>query len=150
MKNIVVAIEFDEELSDIVDFTSLLLKDWESEVHVVHVYEPNCKLVEYAPHMVDAISSYEDHLQEQASSVRGIVKKLIDNGIRSHGYMKPINRNVADSILEFCSEKDADLLVVGSHHSGRMERLILGSVAERVIRQANLPVVAVPRTPADS
>ena len=149
MENIVVAIEFDEELKDIVDFTTDFLMEQEAEVHVVHVYEPNCKLVEYAPHMVDAINSYEDHLQEQADAVKGIVKDLEENKIKAHGYMKPINRNVVESILEFCAEKDAELLVVGSHHSGRVERFLLGSVAEKVIRHADIPVIAVPRKPND-
>jgi len=41
-------------------------------------------------------------------------------------------------------EEAADLIVVGSHGRSGLDRLILGSVAERVVRQSTLPVLLIP------
>ncbi|MFB6149882.1 MAG: universal stress protein [Halobacteriales archaeon] len=38
---------------------------------------------------------------------------------------------------------DADVIVIGSHERGGVSRLLLGSVAETVIRRATMPVTVV-------
>lgn len=48
-----------------------------------------------------------------------------------------------DEILKLCSEVGADLVFVGSHGMTGLERLILGSVSERVVREALCPVMVV-------
>ncbi|WP_250535496.1 universal stress protein [Caballeronia sp. AZ10_KS36] len=52
--------------------------------------------------------------------------------------------DVASLILSAASTFDADLLVMGTHGRKGVQRLILGSVAERCLRQATLPVLLVP------
>lgn len=50
----------------------------------------------------------------------------------------------ASLILEVAEEVGADLIVMGTHGRAGLERLILGSVTDRVLRRAPCPVVAVP------
>jgi nucleotide-binding universal stress UspA family protein len=50
----------------------------------------------------------------------------------------------ASAILEHAARLPADLLVMGTHGRGGFERLILGSVAETVLRRASCPVLTVP------
>jgi nucleotide-binding universal stress UspA family protein len=52
----------------------------------------------------------------------------------------------ADEILAVAGEIDAGLIVVGSHGKGAVERALLGSVAEHVVRGARCPVIVVKRT----
>jgi nucleotide-binding universal stress UspA family protein len=49
----------------------------------------------------------------------------------------------AGDILEFVEENDTDLLVLGSHGRSGIRRLLMGSVAEQVIRNASCPVFTV-------
>ena len=55
-------------------------------------------------------------------------------------------------IVEYAIENDCDTIVMGTHGRGGIDRLLLGSVAERVVRSSAVPVVIVPvkETPADS
>ncbi len=53
----------------------------------------------------------------------------------------------ADSILAFATSRKTDLIVMGTHGRRGFDRLMLGSVTERVIRKAPCPVLAV-RKPA--
>lgn len=46
-------------------------------------------------------------------------------------------------ILDYAAEVDADLLVMGTHGRSGVDRVLLGSVAERVLRRAPVPVVTV-------
>jgi len=54
--------------------------------------------------------------------------------------------NVAAEILDQALTWPADLIVMGSHGHGGLTRLMLGSVAERVLRLADCPVLIVPHS----
>jgi universal stress protein A len=49
----------------------------------------------------------------------------------------------ADVILEQAAKRDVNLIIMGSHGKKGMTRLVLGSVAETVLRQAGCPVLVV-------
>lgn len=46
-----------------------------------------------------------------------------------------------DEILKVAEEVGADLLFVGSHNKATLERFLLGSVSERIVREAKCPVM---------
>jgi nucleotide-binding universal stress UspA family protein len=54
--------------------------------------------------------------------------------------------NPVSCILEHARSLPADLIVMGTHGRGGFERLVLGSVAEKVLRKAMCPVMTVPPT----
>jgi len=49
----------------------------------------------------------------------------------------------SETIEEYAAAHDADLVVVGTHGRTGVERVLLGSVAERVLRTATRPVLVV-------
>jgi nucleotide-binding universal stress UspA family protein len=49
-----------------------------------------------------------------------------------------------EAILRVADERDVSLIVMGTHGRSALARAILGSVADRVVRQAKVPVVLVP------
>jgi nucleotide-binding universal stress UspA family protein len=50
----------------------------------------------------------------------------------------------ASCLADVCRDRDADLLVVGRRGAGLVERLVMGSVADRVAHYAPCPVLIVP------
>ncbi len=54
-----------------------------------------------------------------------------------------VGHNVGDVIVEYLSERKADLLVMGSHGRGAFKAVLLGSVATRVTARCKLPVLIV-------
>lgn len=55
----------------------------------------------------------------------------------------PVTGDVAASLNDTARQWGADLLVIGTHGRRGVRRLVLGSVAESVIRQASMPVLLV-------
>ncbi len=49
----------------------------------------------------------------------------------------------ATDIVAFGEESDADVIVMGTHGRSGVDRLLLGSVAERVVRSSPIPVLTV-------
>jgi nucleotide-binding universal stress UspA family protein len=56
----------------------------------------------------------------------------------------------APAIRGYADEHDADLIVMGTHGRSGLDRLVVGSVAETVIRQSEVPVVTVRPTSGDT
>jgi nucleotide-binding universal stress UspA family protein len=56
--------------------------------------------------------------------------------------------DVATLILQAAATFKADLLVMGTHGRRGLQRLIEGSVAERCLREARLPVLVIPAAAA--
>ena len=47
----------------------------------------------------------------------------------------------AKTLRQVAVDYDADLIIVGSHHRGLLERLVIGSVSEEIVRTAHCPVL---------
>jgi len=78
-----------------------------------------------AHRQLEAVISTEDREQRRA---RGIV----------------ITSNApATAIVEYAKEEGVDLIVLGTHGRGAVAHLLVGSVAERVVRSASCPVLTV-------
>lgn len=56
----------------------------------------------------------------------------------------------ADSILSFAESQKADVIIMGTHGQRGYDRLMLGSVTNRVMRRAPCPVLVVCQAPPDS
>ena len=50
----------------------------------------------------------------------------------------------AGVLIEYCEQESADVLVVGKRGAGLVERLVTGSVADRLVHDATCPVLVVP------
>lgn len=55
-------------------------------------------------------------------------------------------RKPAGEIIAEAAEQEVDLIVMGSHGRDGFQRLLMGSVTERVIRQSTTPVLVIPNT----
>ncbi len=87
--------------------------------------------------MVDFLRNEGDNvlkeLKEQVESAGVRAKLLKKEGIP------------ADEIIETAKKEDVDLIVIGTLGRSALEKLLLGSVAEKVIRHAPCPVLVVRR-----
>lgn len=55
----------------------------------------------------------------------------------------PEGFDTAEALLDLAEEVDASLLVIGSRHRTRVGKLLLGSTVQRVLLEAQLPVLVV-------
>ncbi len=54
------------------------------------------------------------------------------------------NRDVHDRILEYADEQEIDLVVMATHGRSGLDRFLLGSTTERVLRSSSIPMMIVP------
>ena len=69
-------------------------------------------------------------------------QRLAESGVE-HELRQTMGRDIADEILAVAADVDADAIVIGIRHRSPVGKLIMGSVAQRVIIDAACPVIAV-------
>lgn len=84
---------------------------------------------------VVAVTASDDAPTDDSVDVDGVASRLVRAG------------SPAQVLIEAADELDADLIVVGRHDASGLERMKLGSTAERVIHGAPCPVAIVPPEP---
>ncbi len=89
---------------------------------------------------LEAIPSEVSHHKAQ-EFVNAAVRKLSQRGVTSIGVVR--EGNVAEEILDFAHELDCSMIIVGSKGTGKVGRFALGSVADKVMRHADRPVLVV-------
>lgn len=78
------------------------------------------------------------HLERQCALFPGIdVKVDVISGV-----------DAAQSIIEYAQQNDVDLIAMSTHGRTGFRHLVLGSVAEKVLRHSTVPVVVFPRPAA--
>lgn len=142
MKNIAVGIDFSDRGIAVLDRAAELALAMKAHLFLVHIYAPEPDFVGYAEFAYPGKDERQLELHEEKAKIRELIDALKKRGIEATGYMR--EGDTVHALLEFAEQREAGMLVVGSHGKGLVERLLLGSVAEGIIRHATLPVVVVP------
>ncbi len=88
-----------------------------------------------------------------ANEARGIAKTtaaenlntLVSNIFGSHLVSRYVQEGSAEAeILKVAREWPADIIIVGTHGRKGLSRMILGSVADKIIKNSNIPVIVIP------
>ena len=71
------------------------------------------------------------------------LRDLMPDTFRGMWEAEVVRGQPADAIVRFAQERDIDLIVMGTHGRSGLQHVFLGSVAEKVVRQAPCPVLTV-------
>jgi len=90
----------------------------------------------------------EWRLREAEQDLRDLADEAASGGVRATPVV--LQGEVPTAIANHLHDSDADLAVMTTHDRGRLERLLLGSVSDTVMRHAHIPALLVraPRTDA--
>jgi nucleotide-binding universal stress UspA family protein len=142
IKTILVPTDFSETSEVAVRYGKSLAETFGAALHVIHVVqEPFAQ-----PWAVEAYGFSLATLQEEWQR---------DASARVEGILTPEERTALNAtlttvlghpyveILRYAQDHSVDLIVLGTHGRGPLGHLVMGSVAERVVRKAPCPVLTV-------
>lgn len=141
LKNILVATDFGEPSAVALAYGRDLARSYGATLHLLHVVED--VLVRYGPEMGFAMPDVQKDLEKGAT--RSLTALLTDDD-RNTLTVVPVVQSgttVAAGITDYAKANAIDLIVAGTHGRGVMKHLLMGSVAERVVRTAPCPVLTV-------
>ncbi|MCU4925766.1 universal stress protein [Halobacteria archaeon AArc-dxtr1] len=109
----------------------------ESMIHAVYSVDTSRALTANAPD--ELLGALEQQGEDAMATVR---EQAIDAGVSVSGAIT--SGSPADIILTSATERDVDLIVMGTHGRTGIGQWFLGSVTENVVREADTPVFCVP------
>lgn len=122
-----------------------------AELIVVHVTQPIPPVIGVPPfpeHAAFDTSRYEEVIRKNADDrLREVLGRETLRGVKARAVAR--HGNPAEEIVAAADAEGADLIVIASHGETGWRRFIFGSVTERVLRLAEIPVLVTPTNDPD-
>ena len=145
MTHLLACIDFSPVTRDVLAHAKRMAQALGAEVTVLHVADPDPAFVGYDP----GPKSVRDNVARELRAEHRELEELCD-AMRGEGLsVRPLMvQGAAEArILEHAERLAVDYLVLGSHGHGALYDLLVGSVADGVMRHARVPVLMVPSQP---
>jgi nucleotide-binding universal stress UspA family protein len=144
MKTIVVALDFSDASGPVLEFAAKMAGVFGATLHLVHVVEPEPTYSAYGftPEEFPAIHVFQKEARSRAALALDEKRKTLSGDLKVETHL--LEGNPKNALLEFGMEIETDLMVLGSHGHGVVASMLLGSVAEGLVRKAEIPVLVVP------
>src|SRR6186713_1797609 len=140
VRNVLVAFDFGEAADAVLAYGRAFARSFGATLHVVHVNENV---------FLRAVAGDPRSIQENA--LQRVKERLTDEDRRSL-HVRVVGEasdNVAQTVVDYARAEHIDLVVTGTHGRTGLERSIIGSVAEHIVRTAPCPVLTVRRHERD-
>jgi nucleotide-binding universal stress UspA family protein len=143
LKKILVATDFSEPSDAALAYGRELARSFGAQVVVLNVVQDTLARAVGGDGFVFADPELQTNVEAAAQKqVDELISDEDRTVLRAHGATVTSNAPAA-AIVEYAKSQDINLIVMGTHGRGAMAHLLLGSVAERVVRLAPCPVLTV-------
>lgn len=134
---IIVPVDFLKNADKLVDYSVKMAEKLSVGIHFIHVVtSPASDAMVGAPFAAEYEGKMLSDAQERMANL------LKDNSERCPSCTgEVVLGEPVDKIVEIALEKRADLIIISTHGAKGLEKILLGSVAERVLKQAHCPVL---------
>lgn len=148
MKTIVAAVDFSNATPAVTKIAIELAKPFGADLRLLHVIEPEPSYTAYGftPVEFPVMNEFQEEARRRATlkleELLATVRAEIPNATSKLTEGSPLH-----SLIDHVKESGADFVIVGSHGHGAIASLLLGSVAEGMVRKATVPTLIVPAAP---
>ncbi len=133
-KHILVTLDQSELAEQALGHAAAMAKAFGSTVHLVSVVRVVTRESAVSVELEAKVDSARDYM-------KGIRKRFIEQGIETEWDV--CQGDVGEQILLYCEQQECDLVVMSTHGRSGVGRWVYGSIADRVLRYASVPVLLV-------
>ncbi len=138
IQKVVVPVDFSSSTDKVVDYAMSVADKLEAEVlffHAVNDFQGYDMMLVHP----SFVSMTKDLEKESRQRVEALAKKYAD---RPYGVSGDVAiGDAADEIIKYAGKENADMIIIGTHGAKGLEKILLGSTAERVVQKAPCPVL---------
>lgn len=138
MPNILLPIDGSVQSQDAVEYTVAQFDP--GEITLLHVIDP----IEAGYSATASVPGYsEEWYEHQTEEAEALFEDVIESLDGEDVTTEIVVGRPSRTIVEYAEENDIDHIVMGSHGRSGVTRILLGSVAEAVVRRSPVPVTIV-------
>lgn len=139
--HVLIALDGSEQAERALEPATALARMDAARVTLLRVASPPLFPSPYIPFAVGITEAEQQHYVDEARGyIDGQLQKLKQRGIDATGET-PFDYSPAHAVLQFAERSAVDLVALGTHGRGLVERSLLGSVSDKVVRAADVPVL---------
>ncbi len=142
IKNILVAVDFNDNIGDLLGYAESIATKFDSKVWMIHVSAPDPDFVGYEPGPQYIRDSRAEELKEEHKRLQDLRKTLLSRNVRSEALL--VQGSTVETVLEEAKKLNSDLMIVGTHKYGFIQNFFLESVSLKLFKNANIPFLAIP------
>ncbi|HAH25294.1 MAG TPA: universal stress protein [Prolixibacteraceae bacterium] len=151
IKKVLIALDYDRSAQEVAQFGYSIAKAMKSEVILLHVLADIAyySTPGYTPIMGFSDFSHTEFLQMvDEDGLKTAARHFLER-IKNHLGDDMISTTVeegevADMVLKTALRSHVDIIVIGSHSRKWLEKILVGSTAEKVLGQTTIPLLIVP------
>jgi nucleotide-binding universal stress UspA family protein len=146
IKHVLVATDFSPASETALAYGRAFARTFGGRLHVLHVVENVYYTYALAGEGAIAPMIPGDLQREVESAARIELDRVVGEDDRRELRAVPVvvmGNSVAVEIVSYAKDKSVDVIVIGTHGRGALSHLLMGSVAEKVVRTAPCPVLTV-------
>jgi nucleotide-binding universal stress UspA family protein len=142
IKKILYPTDFSDCAKTAEEYAGALAEQFQAELHILNVVADVMMMM---PEPGSALSLPQNYLLDLITEADRALAKSFPDAAKSGRTVVRTQRvgNPFAEIVKYAEEQDIDLIVVGTHGRGGLAHMLLGSVAEKVVRKAPCPVLTV-------
>jgi nucleotide-binding universal stress UspA family protein len=135
INHIVVPVDLEEHTEKLLEYAAYIADKLAAKLSVIHVVEP----FPTTGDMELGLATIKQYTENRIQHSKEFLEKLAAPYPEST--IKILHGIVVDEIVKFAKDKETDIIIIGTHGSKGIEKLLLGSVAERVVKSAHCPTL---------
>ena len=132
--------DFSEPAREAQQYAIAIAERWGAELHLLHVIDPIAAIP-------DTSSPYAAGREQQFQFDAGekqLARELDSNWSKQNSSkLATVVGSIVEEILKYSTDNKIDLIVVGTHGRTGLTRMLIGSVAEKIVRLSKCPVLTV-------
>ena len=146
VKNIVTPVDFSDNSKLIAESAAFMAGSLKATLILLFVVQ---KFEDYSGFFVPQMSipDFEQDLYTQAEEKMEAFSQEIGEFAKTQGVTEVVGKvlvgDVAEQIVDFASEQPGGLIAMGTHGYKGLEKIMFGSVADKVVKSASCPVLTI-------
>ncbi len=145
MKKILFPLDLTENSSKILPYVLSVSEKYDSTIYLLHVVPDLQKWAkEYISH-TSPYASLDMFKKEALEGAEKAMERVCEEQLQScpNFQRRVVSGDPATEILKTIETEDMDMVIMGTHGRKGLEHIILGSVAENVVRKSAVPVMTI-------
>lgn len=140
VKKILCAVDFSDMSPKVADYAQTIAKSMNSSLKVVYIAP---SLSQYVGFHVPP-TSIENFVGEIVSGAEKTMDIFIqENFSEVEATGQVLTGYAAEEILKYADQEDMDMIIMGTHGRKGIDRVLFGSVAEKIVKSAPIPVLTI-------
>ena len=132
-KSILFPTDFSQTGDEAFELAVSLAKERQAKLIIVHVEEP--------PPAYGGGEMYYGALDPDTKQLSNMLKKIVPDDANVKFEHRLISGSPAGALVRLAKDDDIDMIVMGTHGRSGLARVLMGSIAEEVVRRAPCPVL---------